>query len=181
MRRLALGLTLIAAMWVWVAPVAGAPDGADEINPIPRDEQLVGPIYPAPPTPVTSQSEEMQLVGFSRESLAGNVGVLTMSLACQDAFPMSRICTVDEIRMSVNIPQALIVEGESAWTQNMSKANALFSQEPDLNCSGWMSNDPMDYGTTINLGGCYGGIKMERCNEERAVACCSKEVAVADD
>ncbi|MDH3626615.1 MAG: hypothetical protein OEV00_09075 [Acidobacteriota bacterium] len=183
MKKRALGLIFVAAMLVWGSPVSGAPADADNIGPVPGDEVIPQPIpLPVVPQPVpTTQSDRMQLVGFSTKSFAGNVGVLTMSSACQETFAASRVCTVDEIRMSVNIPSALFLGGDSAWTQNMAKAGSLFLNEPDLNCSGWMSNDHMDYGTTINLGACFGGIKTERCHIERAVACCSMKVPVAEN
>lgn len=141
----------------------------DLVRPPVRDLDPVDPLpRPIAPT-VTFRSDEMQLVGFTRVHVAGNEGVLNMSIACQREFRASRMCTVNEVNRSLYIPEAL--GGGYAWVQSV----ASDAVDPQLNCHGWMSSSVEHHGTSIELGECYGGMAMTTCNSRLAVACCALE------
>ena len=145
------------------------PDSPVDLNRPPVGD--LDPVAPLPPpsepaTPFTS--DEMQLVGFTRQLFSGDTGVLHMSIGCQQQFPGARMCTMEEINMSVFIPQEL--GSGYAWIQNHSHPAAALTS----NCNGWMSDSAINLGTSIDLGLCYGGVRMTTCNTPLAVACCSK-------
>ena len=166
-----VGLLVACAL---AAPAYGQLSGDNQPGPVDLNRppgNVLDPVRPIPrpitPT-VTFQSEEFQLVGFTRQLFTGFDGVLNFSLACQAEFVGSRMCAVEEVNRTEIIPH---VPGTGfAWVQNLSGPDAA----PNVNCAGWFSNSSRDVGTAIELGQCYGGQRMMTCNNSLAIACCSR-------
>ena len=126
---------------------------------------------PVDPVPVLTASPiEFQLIGFSAKAVDGNHGVLNMTRACHGSFPGSRMCTVEEIDRTVNVPDPPHLG--HAWIQIGSTPQRGRIDD----CAGWRSNSAKDKAVTIELGsesGCYGGYVTRSCNELLSVACCA--------
>ncbi len=175
MKKRAFVISIVVAALLLAAPAYAQIIGSERHNsPVDLNRPPVGdldPVAPLPPptvpaTPFTS--DEMQLVGFTSQLLDGDTGVLNMSISCQRQFPGARMCTMEEINMSVFIPQDL--GSGYAWVQNLSNPATTLQS----NCEGWMSDSAIKLGTSIELGVCYGGVQMTTCNTQLAVACCSR-------
>ena len=136
------------------------------------------------PSLATAQSvtKAVQLVGFSSETLPGDLGMFDMTLQCQANFPASRMCTSEEaLATFVAPPQNL---GVQAWIQPSLKPVAtagtgatvtadasglvvLFAG--DLSCHGWRRSSGSK-GLTISQTGRF---EAFGCNELHSIACCS--------
>lgn len=172
MRVVMVAISVIAALLL--AAPAQAQIGDEGTVPIhlaespDRDLDPVDPLPPVLPPMEAFVSDEMQLVGFTNETFSGNAGVLNMSLACQRRFRASRMCTMEEVSMSLYIPDSM--GGGFAWVQNSGP-----DATPAKSCEGWMTDSPDAEGTSIELGECYGGLMMSACSTRLAVACCARE------
>ena len=175
MRKRAFVIIFVVVALVFAAPAYAQIIGSERPDsPVDLNRPPVGDLDPVAPLPPPSEpatpftSDETQLVGFTSQLFNGNTGVLNMSIGCQQQFPGARMCTMEEINMSVLIPKDL--GSGYAWVKNLSDPAERF----DLNCNGWMSDSAIKLGTSIDLGVCYGGVQMTTCNTQLAVACCSK-------
>lgn len=127
---------------------------------------------PGPPEPVGSPSvrtNTLQLLGFTERRLAGGRGVLNLTLACRQEFPESRMCTAEEINLSMNVPDP---PGYGhAWVQP--SPTRIGSGLAD--CEGWSSESAARTGLAIFTGPCtqcYGGYTEVACSTQLSVACC---------
>jgi hypothetical protein len=153
-----------------------APGGRGGVE---RPPLLPDPIPSPPVSPQGLPYDGYQLVGFTEEMFEGNRGVLNLSRACGATFAGSRICRMEEILNTVQVPEVPDhLLGEQAW---------ILTSEPEFqahgivdsttNCAGWSSNSGQDHGLTIELGlqcGCYGAFLAARCDVGRVVACCAR-------
>ena len=58
-----------------------------------------------------------RLVGFSDLEFYGDGGVIAFTQACQDVFPRSRMCTSNEILLTVNYPAGPVLADPSDFTK----------------------------------------------------------------
>lgn len=136
----------------------------EELNP---DFPIV-PVIPVPATAIDTGS--FQLVGFTTTTHPGNRGILNLTLACQEEFESSRICSAEEIVQTVAIPEAL--GAGHAWVRS-AEPTVRNSQD----CMGWTSDSSQATGMAISVGpctACYGGFRLRTCNEPLQVACCAR-------
>ena len=68
----------------------------------------------AHPPSISTPSKTFQMVGASTEEVTGDVGVFGMTLACQADFPVSRMCTSEEVMNTVTVP---LGQSDSAWVR----------------------------------------------------------------
>jgi len=170
-----LAVALVVAAPAYTQTGREGPGGpVDLVRPEVRD---LGPRVGGDREPPVILSAEMQLVGFTTRIFAGNAGVLNMSLGCRNEFLGSRMCTLQEVNMSVLIPRAPVGEG-NAWIQNLGVRDGSL---PDNNCNGWTATPSalsmrVDGTTLAWQGECYGGVVLMNCSLKLPIACCSKHV-----
>ena len=179
MKRIALVLgtvfvLLLSSFPVW-AQVTN-PTGDDPVYGVVdfgRDADLGGGSPNPTPIrdPIIISTGRFEFVGISNKPLTGDSGVLNFTLACQETYPSSRICSVTEVNETVSVP--LFSGAKEAWIlPDLSAPPALRS-----NCVGWMSRSSGDNGLALHVGPaskCSGGLVNYSCDSQLAVACCSK-------
>lgn len=130
--------------------------------------------------PVSAQTPEFQLVGFSTATATGDAGILGLNKLCHNEFPGSRLCVSDEVIATVN--PTLEVTREYAWVhsklvvslsaaQNVYDATGKALSVPghSPNCEGWSYQ--ATWGMTITTDS---GAAINRlCSESNRVACCA--------
>ena len=107
-----------------------------------------------------------QLVGFTAATLTGNSGVLGFTLACQDEFPNSRLCQLEDLWNTTQVPD-LTIGTSQAWIDP--GFNGISGD--NSNCKGWTSGTG-NTGLTINKNGGYSALGAG-CPDPRSVACCA--------
>ncbi|GAG14310.1 unnamed protein product, partial [marine sediment metagenome] len=132
--------------------------------------------------PIPTGTPRYQLVGFTADTFPVTTGVLGFTLACQVAFPESRMCTSNEVMETVTVP--LDLSGE-AWVRpsfvpiatgdNNVRAmdnSGNYGWPSSFTCSGWRSevNDGYNKGLTVDATGRF---VSRRCDYVYAVACCA--------
>ncbi len=131
-----------------------------------------GTPVPAPVTePVIVSTGRFEFVGTTTQLMQGDRGVLNFTLACQSEFEGSRICRVEEVLSTVNVPRFTIET--KAWIVPDQSIGAAFRAD----CNGWMSQESGDSGLAVIVGpdvDCSGGFKTSSCNSQLAVACCMR-------
>jgi hypothetical protein len=136
------------------------------------------------PGPEGKAAPNLELVGFSSALRAGDAGVLSLTLVCQEQFAESRMCTSVEVMETVNVPEGLagaawvrpvFVPSMSSSTNGYTKgaeASGVYSRNiDDFSCVGWAqsgSTNPQ-LGLTVDARGRFGG---NDCEVPIAVACC---------
>jgi hypothetical protein len=146
---------------------------ADRSEPEEPPELDEGPVdHPVPPAPVESFSAvggRLQLLGFTEQRLAGGRGVLNLTSACRHEYPGSRMCTAEEINLSLNVPDP---PGYGhAWVQPSPWRVGTGISD----CGGWSSDSVGEVGLAIFTGPCtqcYGGYTEVACSSSLSVACC---------
>ena len=108
----------------------------------------------------TGREKTVQLVGFSAAQVMGDVGVFGMTQTCQAEFPLTRLCTDEEVRDTVVIPSGLV---GNAWLH--SAGDAII--DGNNNCFGWRSAG----GTGVQVDS-VGGFTEVSCLTPASVACC---------
>ncbi len=143
-------------------PVYGVISEGGSLNP----ELPPTPVPVVPPTGLTGTAEAWEFVGVTNRYLAGNRGVLNYTLECQAQFPGSRMCFVEELLRTRNVPRRLA--DSYAWIQPDS------SLSETTTCKGWMSGLNTDTGLAIAIDPtCYAGFVQKSCDSRLAVACCA--------
>jgi len=133
------------------------------------EEREISPVLPDPVSPeVSTPAPGIQLLGFAMESVKGNQGILNYTLACQRAFPSSRMCTAGEVMRTVHVPPVPMVQ--FAWVQ----PDGACEISSEFNCSGWTSASQKHTGTVLELQACFGGLMRVSCNSSLAIACCGE-------
>lgn len=173
-------LVLASALAVIACPLAAQGLGEDDPRepgdfgappPDHVEEPSPDPNLPGEPVP-NFTSDEFQFVGFTHLTYTGDRGVLTYALACQERFPLSRMCTIEEINRTVIVPQPHAMSSH-AWVQD----NMTLPTDPaSTNCNGWMSASPGNQGMAIDLGLRFGGCAFYSCSNSFAVACCAQSL-----
>jgi hypothetical protein len=150
-----------------------------------RDGEPLGEGFHPLPRPITPPEtggslpvigNGFQLVGFTTETFDGTRGILNLTLACQEEFPASRICSADDIRTTVNVPPAPGVG--SAWIDvprgsiDVSRSSVRATLDDTSNCRGWRSSASTDSGMAIDLEAAYGSLVRRTCDQRLRVACC---------
>jgi hypothetical protein len=136
--------------------------------------------------PAGGASPRFQLVGFTTATFTGGQGVLGFTLACQQEFADSRMCTSLEILETTKVPGGLAGE---AWvrptiTTDLPTAGTVVdasgvSAVPDfLSCDGWRDNGstPFSNGLVVDGAGRFRSrftTLFTECGVARAVACCA--------
>lgn len=177
MKRSGLVVVIVAAALLLAAPVYAqtgkeSPGGFATVS-----QHQVREIGPGggDREPPMILSQEMQYVGITTQTFKGDAGVLNMSRACSQEFRGGRMCTVQEVNMSVSVPRPPVGSGK-AWVQNLGLPAGSY---PDNNCNGWTAA-PSTLSMRVNgttfawAGECYGGIVLENCASRLPVVCCSK-------
>jgi len=170
----AAGLVLFGLLPIQAQPNSPGEEGP-ELEFTERREEIRPwfPIVPDPPHPASPLTEDLgyQLVGFSAETFAGNRGILNLNRTCQRRFPLSRVCTAQEVSQTIAVPMP---PGYGyAWIQNGGGAGNSAGRD----CNGWTSDSKEVRGVTIEMGadtGCYGGFLLRGCDELHPVACCAR-------
>jgi hypothetical protein len=121
-----------------------------------------------------------QLVGFTAATFVGATGVLGFTLACQQEFALSRMCTSEEIVNTQTVPTSL---AGSAWVRPSFRALAYagtstkFMDESGLGeyaqtgtCYGWSSANGGG-GLALDSSGSF-SIHYD-CDLPLSVACCA--------
>ncbi len=105
-----------------------------------------------------------QYVGVTVDVFGGDQGIFAYNRACHAAHPGSRMCTTEEVGISVN-PPIVGSPGEFAWVKTTNPAWPLINGE---NCNAWTETDSeaallkLEDGTLAGRG----------CDVPRRVACC---------
>ena len=141
------------------------------------EEGLVPLPHPITPPPETGASSSVigsgfQLVGFTTQTFDGSRGILNLTLACQNEIPASRICTADDVRLTINVPQA--PGAGFAWI-DVPPSRELQRTRVDeaANCRGWRSSASADSGMAMDLDAAYGSFVHRTCDQALRVACCA--------
>ena len=127
---------------------------------------------PGPPFVITVPSNEFRFVGFSSNSVLGNVGWDGMADTCQQDFPGSRICTSGEYFLSPTM-----TPNGSAWAQPDPPGQALPGANTASSCGGWSNSNLngtviTDFdGRTVPLA--RAGAEEADCATARRVTCCA--------
>jgi hypothetical protein len=145
---------------------------------------------PAPPIVVRCCDKKHQLVGFSERAVAGGKGLLHFTLACQETFAESRICTSTEVAETEQLP-AEVAEPVStpapfAWVRPTAIAGrganigfetivGLQGDVEDMSCEGWFDSSPSSSlssgsGLSVNR---HGQFNLSSCGAPLKVACCA--------
>jgi hypothetical protein len=133
--------------------------------------------HPVSPPPQTAESSEFiagsgfQLIGFTTQTFDGTHGILNLTLACQKEFPASRICTADDVRLTVNVPQA--PGAGFAWIDVPPSRELKTRVDEQGNCRGWRSSAIADSGVAMDLEAAYGSLVHRPCNQVLRIACCA--------
>jgi hypothetical protein len=134
--------------------------------------------------PTTSgASPRFQLVGFTTATSTGGPGVLGFTLACQQEFANSRMCTSLEILETTAVPAGLAGE---AWVRpaivapdvNVQvDASGVIGDATNLTCSGWSFGTSGLGALVVDGSGRFrqssGTGPSSFCNALRPVACCA--------
>ncbi len=182
---------LVISQSALAAPPIRPPDPVEVVN-FPNSQEVTGTVavsnLPAvqdvnvvtPACPPRPASAIFQLVGFTSQRLVGTAGVLAFTLACQSAFPGSRMCSSEEIVQTVTVPSGL---SGGAWvrptfqpiaTQDdrgyaiAADISGLAAFPTSLTCTGWSL--PFYHGLSVTAAGQF---STSLCEESRAVACCA--------
>jgi len=193
-RHVALSILLIPSILLCgpalAQLVAGDRPDVDELADSPPVALEPAPGLPQPvePPPVPSgDAGPYELVGFTPLPQPPNKGVLNYTLACQQRFANSRMCTVAEVNATVHVPlepgygHAWVrgVDGQSAvtaWSGPEEPRPKDMAELPN-DCNGWTSNSSLALGTAMDFGSraeCYGGFHAVSCDRELVVACCAQ-------
>jgi hypothetical protein len=111
-------------------------------------------------------------VGFTSETFPGAEGVLAFTLACQEEFPESRMCTSAEVMNTVEVPEDL--EG-TAWVRpSYVEGTRDLSGVEDVNaerftCKGWIFDGYRGLSVTAE-----GRFNTLDCTNLFSVACCAE-------
>ncbi len=131
---------------------------------------------------------QFELVGFTRNALTGDAGVLEMTLECQVDYERSRMCNSTEVLGTVGVPNDL--EGD-AWVRpdfhpvsgtdaakTALDASGLVSRDggnaiESLTCRGWSrgASGQNLKGLVIDAAGRF---DRAACSIARPVACCAR-------
>ena len=154
-------------------PVVQDVTGAVEVTNLP-DVQDVN--VTNPPTCSSGPEARYQLVGFTSSALLGHGGVLGMTIACQQEFSDSRMCSSVEVMETVVVPLDL---AGIAWVRpSFSPLHDPGTQPSALDASGFKTlvshfscnSDSAINGFTVSAIGRFAG---SRCTNQLSVACCS--------
>ena len=133
------------------------------------------------PLPAAAQQacSNFELVGFTSSMHLGNEGVLELTLACQNDYVDSRMCTSVEVMQTVNVPGGL---SGDAWVRPVFVPNGGASGTADasgttttspfsLTCGGWAGIS--SFGLSVNSNGGF-NTESGNCNTTPlAIACCA--------
>ena len=153
---------------------------------------LVSCLFLALPASAQQVCSDFELVGFTSTTHLGDVGVLGATLACQDDYIDSRMCTSVEVMNTVNVPLGLTgsawvrpvfvppaMNGGSSVQHAMSSTDASGAIAPDdtrarsynLSCSGWGTSSSLRTGLSVDSTGAFG--VSNECENLLSVACCA--------
>lgn len=129
----------------------------------------------------TPKVPRFQLVGFTTATFTGGQGVLGFTLACQQQFANSRMCTSLEILETTKVPAGLAGE---AWVRpsfapganNVMDASGISSDGLGLTCFGWSLGLNGISGLVVDGAGRFHTSvfqSLSYCDSARAVACCA--------
>jgi hypothetical protein len=111
-------------------------------------------------------------LGFTSEAYTGDMGGnFGVTAECQEEFPESRMCTLEEIAATIAIPDGLTGE---AWIHKGRNygAGAIFDAYViDSGCSSWTNADSSRAGPVVRASGDWYNM-VARCSESRPIACC---------
>jgi hypothetical protein len=135
----------------------------------------------APTATAQSACTPFQLVGFTAATFAGGTGTLAFTLACQQEFALSRMCTSEEIVNTQTVPTSL---SGPAWvrptfravsagssTVALDESGVTDSPVDALSCQGWTDNTSNSRGLSVEADGSFES--NEACDEVLHVACCA--------
>ncbi len=187
-----LNVTLFAAVAFLAGAALGAPvdKGPDpvEVTNFPVVQEVAGAVEVTnlpdvqdvnvtnPPTCSAGPEARYQLVGFTSSALLGDSGVLGMTIACQQEFADSRMCSSVEVMETVAVPLDLT---GVAWVRpSFSPLHDPGTQAAALDASGFKTlvslfscnKTSSINGFTVLASGRFAG---SRCTNLLAVACCA--------
>jgi hypothetical protein len=145
---------------------------------------------PAPPIVVPCCEKKYQFVGFSERAVQGGKGLLQFTLACQETYAESRICTSNEVAQTTQLP-AEVGEPVSnpapfAWVRptaivgrganiGIESIVGLQGDVEEFSCEGWFDSSPSTSiapgsGLSVNR---YGQFTLSACGAPLKVTCCA--------
>jgi len=136
------------------------------------------------------------LVGFTSATIEGNQGVLNLTLACQNEFSGTRVCTSAEVLRTFNVPDFPTPppglprpDLHQAWIMP-----TLLEATPNVDMSGVQASNPGNFtcsDVTSQIGGTglvigwasavrhgYGLFSLYNCMKRARVACCGPATPV---
>jgi len=185
MRLLLISVVVFIAGTAAGAPADKGPDEVEVIN-FPVVQEVAGALevtnLPAvqdvnvtnPPTCSVGPEARYQLVGFTSLALLGDSGVLGMTVACQQEFAGSRMCSSVEVMETVQVPVDL---AGIAWVRpSFSPLHDPGTQPSALDASGYQTSvihfscnrSSAIAGFTVSASGRFA---TSRCTNH--VACCA--------
>ncbi len=113
-----------------------------------------------------------QLVGFTSSTLLGDSGVLNKTLACQQDFVGSRMCSSTEVLETVAVPLGLV---GSAWVRpSFAPFHGVGTLVSALDVSGYATSvTNLTCRTSAFVMTASGDFTISQCANELAVACCA--------
>lgn len=188
-----LGLACLIALTLSLEALAEPPPRRVVVTNFPNPQNVAGAVevtnLPAvqdvnvvntPP----SGSARFQLVGFTAAQFNGAQGVLGFTLACQQEFPRSRMCSSLEILETTTVPSGLVgdawvrpsPEGLGGAWSDVSGAGP--ASPADLTCRGWSLATPMTQpgGLVVDAAGRFSVGTYPTgpyCDTPHSVACCA--------
>jgi hypothetical protein len=172
---------------VWTRPItiANFPNpqnvaGTVDVGNLPAVQEVTGTVAVAN---LPAGPQQFQFVGVTAATFTGDKGVGTFTVACQQDFLGSRMCTSREILLTTDWPpqppsfyvawvQPTLVPFQSGSTgtgvQDISGLN-----DGTLSCGGWFS---LSRGLLLHsdpANGKYGAFIVEPCSTVASVTCCA--------
>lgn len=145
---------------------------------------------PAPPIVVPCCEKRHQFVGFSERAARGSGGLLHFTLACQETYAESRICTSAEVAETTQLPAEVGGPASNpapfAWVRptaivgrvasiGIETVVGLQADVEDFSCAGWFDGSPNSSfqpgsGLSVNR---HGQFTLSSCGTSLTVACCA--------
>jgi hypothetical protein len=136
--------------------------------------------------PPAGAAARVQLVGFTSATFPGTQGVLAFTLACQQEFANSRMCSSLEILETDAVPGGLAGE---AWVRpslvvanapsgTVIDASGVAATADRMTCDGWRGAPQTGLiasGLVVDASGRFRvpGLNIDECGIARSIACCA--------
>ncbi len=124
-----------------------------------RPKQVEVVNFPASPP-------NFRLVGFTSATVGTTSGLFALVRACQIEFPGTRVCQLDEVLATTNIPDLSSAGTPEAWLMK-----SFTDPPPSEDCWGWTWDTGSRSAWAVTTRGSY---YLLPCGLQRSVACCGQ-------